>query len=812
MKKTNILLVMLIFSMLACNLGNVLEPDSTNQQITKTSTSVVESQYDFTIAPQETSITAITPSPSPVTRIDSGDQALIHGDWDKAILEYQQILDSSSNPELISAALLGIGRVSYLNKDFPRALEVLRTLVSEFPESIHIHSAYFVLGQVYDSLSRYGEAADAYQKYLSIRPGVIDFYVYEYLGDSLFKEGKYIDAISAYHAALQSQHVGDSLPISIKIGDAYADSGDLQTAIITYQDVYNRSNNDYIKAQMDLYMGRVYSQLGNHENAHEVYLDAVDNYPLSYDSYSALIELVNAGVIVNDLNRGLVDFFAGQYNVALSAFDRYLSEFPDDHPDSVHYYRGLTLRAIDQFDAAISEWEEQVSNHPEEPYWEMAYEQIAYTQWAYLDLYSDAVETLLDFVDSNPTKQSTPELLYSAGRISERAGNLEQSSEIWRRVGTDYPISEFAFDGFFLAGISQYRLGNYSEARSNFQSSLGVTSITKDLASAYLWIGKTYQQEGNPEEARLSWERASEADPTGYYSERAKTLLSGTKPFAPVVFYDLDFNEQSERYSAEIWMRSIFNLSSDFDLNGLGTLITDPRLVRGTELWDLGLYNKARLEFEDLRESYSNDAVHSYKLGIFLINLGLYRSGIFAMRQVLNLAGMDDAGTMYAPFYFNHIRFGSYFPEIVIPTAQSYNFDVLFIYSVIRQESLFEGFVSSHAGARGLMQIMPATGQGIADKLGWPVDYSSNDLYRPIISLTFGAEYLSAQRNYFNGELYPALAAYNAGPGNASIWYDLAENDDDLLLEIIRYRETQEYIRGIFEIFSIYKTIYQKIQ
>jgi soluble lytic murein transglycosylase len=60
----------------------------------------------------------------------------------------------------------------------------------------------------------------------------------------------------------------------------------------------------------------------------------------------------------------------------------------------------------------------------------------------------------------------------------------------------------------------------------------------------------------------------------------------------------------------------------------------------------------------------------------------------------------------------------------------------------------------------------------------------------------------------FDGNIYPGLAAYNAGPGNAAVWNELAANDPDLLLEIIRFEETRNYIRFIYEIFNTYRTLY----
>jgi len=108
-----------------------------------------------------------------------------------------------------------------------------------------------------------------------------------------------------------------------------------------------------------------------------------------------------------------------------------------------------------------------------------------------------------------------------------------------------------------------------------------------------------------------------------------------------------------------------------------------------------------------------------------------------------------------------------------------------------------------------LMQIMPATGAQLAAELGWPENYTEADLNRPYISLVFGANYLKRQRNYFEGDTFAMLAAYNGGPGNTVAWKGLMSFDDpDLFLEIIRIEETRNYIRLINEIHYIYAWLY----
>jgi soluble lytic murein transglycosylase len=304
-----------------------------------------------------------------------------------------------------------------------------------------------------------------------------------------------------------------------------------------------------------------------------------------------------------------------------------------------------------------------------------------------------------------------------------------------------------------------------------------------------------------------TWRQAAQIDPTGYYSERAKELLAGGTPFTPSADYSLTYDEQGERAEAENWLKSTFALPEETDLSA-APLLADSRTWRGTELWRLGLYNEARAEFESLRSDLSSDAAGLFRLAVFFTDLGLYRPGIIAARQVLDLAGMDDAATLNAPIYFNRIRFGTYFGEIVIPVTQTYNFEPLFFFSIMRQESLFEGFVTSSAGARGLMQIIPTTGQEIFNRNGWPPNYTAEDLYRPLVSVRYGADYLATQRNLLDGDMYAALAAYNGGPGNALAWRELANGDPDLFVEVVRFQETRNYIRSIYEIYAIYKGLY----
>jgi soluble lytic murein transglycosylase len=328
-----------------------------------------------------------------------------------------------------------------------------------------------------------------------------------------------------------------------------------------------------------------------------------------------------------------------------------------------------------------------------------------------------------------------------------------------------------------------------------------------------MWVGKAQEKQSLQSEALKTWGQTQSLDPGGYYSERARDLMIGRAPFTPPVLVKLDVDLTAERAEAAAWVRVTFSLPSDTDLNGPGPLAADMRFVRGSELWELGFYDEARVEFEALRDSVSTSPADSFRLANYLIDIGLYRPGIFAARQVLTLAGLDaQSDSLKSPPYFMHIRYGLFYRDLIESAAQENGFDTLFLFSVVRWESLFEGFVHSSAGARGLMQIMPDTGASVASQMNWPPNFIDDMLYQPNVSIELGTHYLSNEcRDRLDGDLYTALAAYNGGPGNASAWRALSGNDADLFLEVIRYSETRDYIRGIYEIYNTYLGIYSPV-
>ena len=770
------------------------------------------------VTPSDTLAPTFTPSPTPTpeVRLETGDQAFFNGDYDRALYEYQAALESSSDPVLRADALWGLARDEYAVKNNGRALETIWQLTSQYPASPNAVQAYFLMGEIYMALERDVEAAQAYTIYLALRPGVIDAYVQERRGDAFASAGNGTEAIAAYQVALTAPHIEDDTALQIKIAQAYVSLGDTTTALGIYDTLFTASSNDYVKAQMDLLSGQIYLSLGQIDQAYQRFLHTVENYPLAYDSYSALVALVNAGVPTDDMNRGLVDYFAGQYGYAFDAFQRYMEANPQ-HDGTARYYTALTLFALGQYEEAVLSWDVFIQNYPDNSHWAAAWNGSlslpgrAFTQWYFLGQVDVAAQSLLTFVMQAPADANAPIYLLEAGRIQERDGKLEEAAQTWDRVADEYPGSELVPQALFWAGIGRFRLGKYTDALVSFQRASILSTILEDQTRTHFWIGKTQQALGNITSAQATWQQTAALDLTDYYSLRAQDMLFNRPAFDPSPAVLLTENLNVERPEAEAWLRVTFNLPTDTDFNSIGALYIDPRLIRGTEFWTLGLDAQSRLEFNSLQITIEQNPADCYRLANYLLSLKLYYPAIFAIRQVLTLAGMTtQSQTLAAPAYFNHVRYGLYYQDLILPSAQQAGFDPLFLFSVMRQESLFDKFAQS-AYAVGLMQIFPPTGQLIADNLGWPPNYTSGDLIRPMISVGLGTSYLKDQRLRFDGDLFTALASYNAGPNAAPIWRDLSGPDSDLFVEIIRFEETRNYIRSIYEIFAMYRLLYTTV-
>lgn len=141
--------------------------------------------------------------------------------------------------------------------------------------------------------------------------------------------------------------------------------------------------------------------------------------------------------------------------------------------------------------------------------------------------------------------------------------------------------------------------------------------------------------------------------------------------------------------------------------------------------------------------------------------------------------------------------------------SREYNVDPLLAFGLMRRESLYRSTALSHAGAIGVMQIMPHTGSKVAWLLGME-SYTPAVLEDPATNIQYGVFYLSQLLDRFEGCWPMAVASYNAGPVNVSSWYRPWKGKIDLddWVEQIPLREPRTYVKKVSENYAVYTTLY----
>jgi peptidoglycan lytic transglycosylase len=141
--------------------------------------------------------------------------------------------------------------------------------------------------------------------------------------------------------------------------------------------------------------------------------------------------------------------------------------------------------------------------------------------------------------------------------------------------------------------------------------------------------------------------------------------------------------------------------------------------------------------------------------------------------------------------------------DIIRQQAADKDVDASLIAAVIYSESRFHD-QTSHAGARGLMQITPQTANDIERRSGG-TKFRLEDLSDPQINISYGTFYLRDLLDRYDGNEVAALAAYNAGPGNADRW-----GGSDMSLEDIPTAETRGYVAEVLDKQQDYRKKYPK--
>lgn len=178
-----------------------------------------------------------------------------------------------------------------------------------------------------------------------------------------------------------------------------------------------------------------------------------------------------------------------------------------------------------------------------------------------------------------------------------------------------------------------------------------------------------------------------------------------------------------------------------------------------------------------------------------------------AKRLILNIvlilvlvSGLVYAGYKYFPVIFGDALYPLKYEEYIVKYSKQFDVDPAVIAGLIFVESRYNAEAVSRVGARGLMQIMPATAEGIAKRLGEP---SAGDLFDPDVNIRYGSYYIKSLIDKYNGDVDAALAWYNGG--SVADRYVITRSDASLPAETAAFIKKNNFARSTYS--SLYGNI-----
>ena len=226
---------------------------------------------------------------------------------------------------------------------------------------------------------------------------------------------------------------------------------------------------------------------------------------------------------------------------------------------------------------------------------------------------------------------------------------------------------------------------------------------------------------------------------------------------------------------------------------------------RGRRLLAMGLFDDAAPDIESLYGL--GEAEEALTRSIALSRAGEPLGSIRAVEILVGRSPSDYRFEMY-PRILKEQLYPRPFLERIGHEAAGLSADPRLMLAVMREESRFDARAKSAAAARGLMQFVITTARDVGDPLGLgPLE--ARDLYRPEVAVRLGAGYLGSLLDRFDRNRYAAVAAYNAGPNQASLWARLApEASADAYLTHVSFPETKNYIRKVLNSYERYGEVW----
>jgi soluble lytic murein transglycosylase len=689
-----------------------------------------------------------------------------------------------------------------------------RAVIEGFPGTAWSRRSLFLHGRTLAAAGRTAEAADALLKVPVAYPEMADYALWE-LAEHYAARGRFTEAVSLYQRMLADHPAGVLAPrAALRQARALHAAGSLSEAAAAYEQVLRQYPRSAEAPEAGLGLAASRADAGDLVAAVRAVLDASVRYPgqerdeetdrvlQSLKAKGAVIPPLTAGELAE---RGRVLFRLAQYDRAQDAFSRALDADPVHPQRSELLLRsGIALFHVGRRPEAASTLERLLKARlpdcrcAEALYW-------LGKSYSRLGLREEAVDAFGRLVRSFPDSEWADDALYLTGNVYRDAGNRAAAISSYRRLADDYPDSSLADSGLWWEGWTYYSAGELRKAKRVFQE-LSRNYPRSFLANqATYWEGRAAERLNERHQAQALFRRVLTRGPYTYYGHRAAERLAG--PAGPERAAEESPGEPGEDAGLTDEGQGEEDAPPDWSGEAIEALSADPVYRRALELMYGGMKREASAELSQLQEMMPRRSAGLIGLSKTFFELGDYHSSLMIVLRNFERLLERPSERLAEDLWL--LAYPQAFWMSVTASSRRYGMDPDFVAAIMREESQFRPEALSPAGARGVMQVMPATGEWAARSAGI-TGFDRSRLFEPDVNIGLGTWYLSHLAKKFRGDPVLVSAAYNAGPEPVQSWAAANGSAEDRasFVETIPYQETRGYVKKVMRNYAEYLRIY----
>ncbi len=371
-----------------------------------------------------------------------------------------------------------------------------------------------------------------------------------------------------------------------------------------------------------------------------------------------------------------------------------------------------------------------------------------------------------------------PEKWWKEREIISRALIYKKKYETAYKISSNHGMiegSDFAAAEWMSGWIALSFLNDPLLAKDHFKNFYNNVSYPISTSRGAYWLARAFEKLGDIEQSNK------------WYEEAAKYL---TTYYGQLAFLKLNPNGK-------------FELEKDMVVDNKYRLI---------------FFNKELVKITYLLDELKKDKYTKFILR-HLANDDIKKGSEILAAELATDIERYDFAIQVSKIASYQKRFHNKFNYPIISTPKNINGrkipESAFILSIIRQESEFDLSANSHAGAKGLMQLMPYTAKLVSKQAKLP--YAKSRLTTdPEYNINLGSHYIAGLILQYDGSYPFAVAAYNAGPNRVKYWKKLNKNPQKKQInyvdwvELIKFRETRNYVQRVLENYNVYRYILEK--